>query len=82
MCRALVKIQSRIKGWLTRINYQRDRIICRENAAIMIQKKYRAHFKSSAYRRARKALMTCQANVLARQCRRAFLKMKLDVITC
>ena len=77
---ALVKIQACIKGFLTRIHYQRDRVIARENAALMIQKKWRSHNVARSFKIARRALMRCQANVLARQMRRAYLKMKIDTV--
>lgn len=80
MCRALIKIQAMIKGWLTRIRYLRDKMICRENAVTMIQKKYRSFLTSKSFRKARRALMKCQANVLTRQMTRAFQKMRLDVM--
>ena len=77
---ALVKIQACIKGFLTRIHYQRDRVIARENAALMIQKKWRSHAVSRGFKIARRALMRCQANVLARQMKRAYTKMKIDTV--
>jgi len=77
---ALVKIQACIKGFLTRIHYQRDRVIARENAALMIQKKWRSHNVARSFKIARRALMRCQANVLARQSRRAYTKMKIDTM--
>ena len=80
ICKALVKIQAMIKGWITRIRYQRDLIICRDNAATIIQKKYRSFLTSKSYRVSRKALMRCQANILTRQTNRAFKKMRLDVM--
>ena len=80
MCKALVKIQAMIKGWITRIRYNRDRILVRENAATMLQKKFRSYLTSKSYRDARRAMMRCQANVLTRQISRAYQKMRLDVM--
>lgn len=80
ICTALVKIQANIKGFLTRNHYLRDLILCKENAALMIQKKFRSHRVSRFYRGIRKCISRCQANALARQQRRAYLKMKLDVM--
>jgi len=77
---AMIKIQAGIKGFLTRIHYQRDRILAREKAATVIQKKYRSFDVSKAFRNTRRLVMKLQANVLARQMRRAFLKMKIDTM--
>ena len=76
----MVKIQAAIKGFLTRIHYQRDRIIAREKAATAIQKKFRSYEVSKTFRNTRRLVMKLQANVLTRQMRRAFLKMKIDTM--
>mmetsp|Transcript_19452 Transcript_19452/g.22085 ORF Transcript_19452/g.22085 Transcript_19452/m.22085 type:complete len:743 (-) Transcript_19452:269-2497(-) len=81
-CRALIMVQAHIKGFITKIRYRTQRVIRRFNAAILLQSKWRAHKRRKKFMIAKRALMRCQANVLSRQVRRAFQKMKADTISC
>ena len=47
----------------------------KENAALLIQSRFRAHRQRSQYLRQKESLMKCQALVLTRQMRRAYLEM-------
>lgn len=47
----------------------------------MIQKRFLKFKQARGYRNIRRLVMRLQANVLARQLRRAFLKLKKDTIT-
>eukprot|EP00744_Colponema_vietnamica_P000651 GILI01001143.1.p1 GENE.GILI01001143.1~~GILI01001143.1.p1 ORF type:complete len:753 (+),score=218.18 GILI01001143.1:205-2463(+) len=78
--RALIMVQSHIKGLLQKLRYQRERIIRRETAATRLQSKWRGHHQYDDFTRQKLVLMRCQAHVLARQNHRAYLKMKDDVV--
>jgi hypothetical protein len=62
------------------LKYRANRLIRRESAALSLQSYFRAFARQKVFNKARNALLRCQGNVLARQCRRAFLKMRSDVI--
>jgi vacuolar-type H+-ATPase subunit D/Vma8 len=47
----------------------------KETAALMIQTKFRSYRERKTFLRQKHALMKCQANVLTRQFRRAYLEM-------
>ena len=81
-CRALIMVQARAKSWVTRMRYRSDLVLRKEKAALMLQSKFRAHKAQKFFGIARRALMKCQANILARQVRRAFLKMRNDSQNC
>lgn len=78
---SLRKIQATAKGWLVRKLYQRRRFEVRWQAARLIQKKFREFRKMKKIRSIKKLMMILQANVLARQMRRAYLKLRKDIIT-
>ena len=79
-CAALIKVQSNIKGWLVRNRFVQRKFELRWQAASLIQRRFRKHSTSKFYKRTRKLIMRLQANVLTRQNRRAFLKLKRDAI--
>jgi IQ calmodulin-binding motif len=78
--KALVKIQALVKAWLSRLHYRRDKLLCRDTAAMIIQKRFRAYQNAKNFVHTKRALMKCQANVLTRQIRRSFLKLKIDTV--
>lgn len=80
-CHALVKIQALVKGWFVRKRYRERRFQLRWQAAMIIQRRIRKFKRTKFYRTTRKLIMRLQANVLSRQTRRAFLKLKKDSIT-
>jgi hypothetical protein len=79
-CKALIMIQAAIKGFITRRRYVRNKGVRRENAALKLQSRFRCFKERRKFLKMKKALMHCQANVLARQFRRAFVKMRSDVV--
>jgi len=62
----LVKIQSAIKGFVTRSTYQRKKGMVKEVAALMIQTRFRSYIVRKQFLRQKNALMKAQANVLTR----------------
>jgi hypothetical protein len=79
-CKALLMIQARVKGLITKIRYRKGKVSRTERAATTIQARFRSYQEESKFKKARKALLQCQANVICRQCRRAYLKMKSDTV--
>jgi serine/threonine protein kinase len=90
-CAALVKIQSKfvgligkiglVKGWLIRTRYIHKREEVMQKGAVTIQRKWRNYSTSRFYRKIRRMIMNLQSNVLTRQIRRAYLKLRYDTIT-
>ena len=72
-------IQAQVKGLVTRLRYRRNKVTRKQDAALKIQSKFRAHKERTKFLKIKKAFMKCQANVLSRQFRRAFVKMRKDV---
>jgi hypothetical protein len=62
------------------MRYQKDRQFRRDYAARKIQSRYRAYIARKKYLKIKHAFMKCQANVLTRQQRRAYVKMRSDVL--
>jgi len=79
---AVVLIQAHLRGYLQYVAYWRDREIRRERAAIRMQSAWRGYLCAREYHHARRVIMRCQANVLCRQGRRAYLNYRADVIIC
>eukprot|EP00743_Colponemidia_sp_Colp-15_P000897 GILK01000990.1.p1 GENE.GILK01000990.1~~GILK01000990.1.p1 ORF type:complete len:735 (+),score=112.26 GILK01000990.1:55-2205(+) len=79
--KAVLMMQAHIRGLVYRKQYERNRVVRRNAAAVRLQTVWRTFAEVSEFKRQRALLMRCQANVLARQNRRAFLKMKEDVET-
>ncbi len=73
-------IQAQIKGFVTKMRYKRDRMFRREYAARKIQARFRAYIQRKKFLIIKHAFMKCQGNVLARQQRRAYVKMRSDVL--
>jgi len=80
--RALILIQAHIKGFVTKARYRRRKQKTVEEAVVTIQAIYRGLKQFKKYRIAKKALMRCQANVLTKQFRKAFLNTRENVVTC
>ena len=66
------------KGWITKRNYQHQKEAKKEVSAIKIQSMFRMAKDKKKYKTQRNAIMKAQANVLARQQRRAFKKLQQD----
>ena len=66
------------RGFVTKKRYHSDKVARRDYAVVRIQTAWRVFLVRRAYLRKRKAIMKVQANVLARQQRRAYLKLKQD----
>jgi serine/threonine protein kinase len=79
-CHALIKAQALFRGWYVRKRFLRRRFELRWNAAMIIQRRFKRFKTSKYYRNTRRLVMRLQANVLSRQLRRAFLKLKKDTI--
>ena len=79
--RSVKKIQASVKGWLVRRLYQRKRFEVRWQAAKLIQKKWKDFKGNEVLRNIKKLIQMLQAKVLARQVRRAYLKLKKDTVT-
>lgn len=75
------KIQAATKGWLVRKKYQTRRFQVRWQAAKLIQKKFKDFKNTETLRNLKKLTQLLQSRVLARQIRRAYLKLKKDTIT-
>ena len=78
---------------MTKMRYRKDRLFRREYAARKLQARFRAFITRKKYISKsilsgydyvhigiKRAFMKCQANVLTRQCRRAYLKMRSDIL--
>ena len=68
-----------MKGFITRKRYRRNKVTRKHDSALKIQSRFKAFKERKKYLKVRKAIMKCQGNVLSRQFRRAFLKMREDV---
>ena len=79
--KSVKKIQASVKGWLVRRLYQRKRFEVRWQAAKLIQKKWKEFKGNEVLRNIKKLIQMLQAKVLARQVRRAYLKLKKDTVT-
>ena len=80
-CHSLLKIQAMAKGWIVRRRYKRKRFEVRWHAAETIKRNIKKYRNAKNYRQAKKLIQMLQANVLSRQTRRAYLKLKKDTIT-
>jgi len=78
-CLGLYKIQSHIKGFVTKIRYQRDKVLRKDHAVLKIQSRFRSYMCRKKFLQQKHALMKCQANVLTRQGRRAYLNLRSNV---
>lgn len=78
--RAIINIQRHIRGYLTRKRLRKMDADRRMNAAIRIQKLFRNFKGAKEYRKKRRAVTFMQAQVLGRQTKRGYLKLKQDVI--
>lgn len=78
-CRALILIQAHVKGFVYKRRYQRKRRSNYMNAILKLQSIFRGLKDRRKFRIAKRALMKCQANVLTRQFRTAFLNTKSHV---
>jgi hypothetical protein len=81
-CMAILKLQSWFRGHLTRMKIKKQQYAKKYSAALRIQRMFRNFKNSKKYRFVRKKVTQMQARVLARQTRRAFLKLRVDTITC
>ncbi|KAL0228175.1 hypothetical protein RCL1_004318 [Eukaryota sp. TZLM3-RCL] len=75
-----VKIQAAIRGWLGYTKFWRERARIREEAVLKIQKVFRGSRVRREYTAVVDAVKKVQANVLARQTRRAFFAYKCKVV--
>lgn len=80
--KCIILLQANIRGWLTSLRYWRERAARRLKSAITVQRVWRGWKSLKWYHIARSSLMRCQANVLARQGRRAYLKYRADMVKC
>jgi hypothetical protein len=78
--RSMITMQKYVRGMMARISYKRMIQTRRDVAATKIQKLFRNYKNAKRYRHMRKKVTFLQANVLARQTRRAYLKLKQDVV--
>ena len=62
------------------MRYRKDKVFRKDYAARRIQSRFRSYQARKIFLRQKHAIMKCQANVLTRQYRRAYLKMRSDVI--
>ena len=60
---------------MTRTKYVKTKGTRKQNAALMIQSRFRAYVQRKRFLTQKNALMKCQALVLTRQMRRAYLEM-------
>lgn len=72
----LVKIQAHIKGKLTRNRYKNAKVMRKDQAATMIQARWRAYVVRKGYLHKYKCIQRMQANILTRNYRRVFLDMR------
>ena len=79
--RSIVTIQKHIRGIMARIKYKKALRRRRDQAATKIQKLFRNYKNAKKYRHMRKKVMFLQANVLSRQIRRSYFRLKQDVIS-
>lgn len=77
---AAVMIQHQIKGFIARMRYKNDRATRRHHAAVKLQKFFRNLRNSKEYRKKRRLVLFLQAQVLSRQTRRSYHKLRGDVI--
>lgn len=74
----LVKIQSLARGFVQKRRFKVNKTMLRQRAILTIQSAFRGFLQRRKYKQQRSAIMKCQANVLARQQRRAYLRLKQD----
>lgn len=74
----LVKIQSLARGYVQKRRYTIDKSKIRNHSILKIQSVFRGFLQRRKYKRKRDALMKCQANVLARQQKRAYARLKQE----
>jgi len=79
---AAVVIQARVRAFLVSSHYKIARAIRRERAALRIQAGLASFRVRKDFMMKKLALMKCQGNVLCRQLRRAYLKLRKDSILC
>lgn len=79
--RSIVNIQRRVRGFLSRKRLRQMELNKRNTAATKIQKLFRNFKGAKEYRRKRRAVTLMQAQVLGRQTRRAYIKLRQDVVT-
>lgn len=77
--RAVVMIQTHMRRNLSYRRVQKIKSDKRNQAAVRIQKMFRNYQSSKEYRHLRKAVTFMQAQVLGRQTKRSYLKLKADV---
>ncbi|KAL0241421.1 hypothetical protein GEMRC1_006656 [Eukaryota sp. GEM-RC1] len=77
---AAVKIQAAIRGWLGYTKFWKERARLREDAVLKIQKVFRGSRVRKVYNDVVESIKKVQANVLARQTRRAFLSYREKVV--
>ena len=79
-CKSLLMLQAHAKGFVGRLRYRRDKVLRRDQAALRIQSRFRAFKCRKVFLQQKAAIQRCQALVLSRQYRRAYLKMRSDVL--
>jgi len=78
----VTQIQAHIKGYLVHKNFWQKWGMRRHNSALKIQSTFRSFAASSAYSASMSSLKKCQANILRRTGRAAYVSFRLDVIQC
>ena len=69
-----------IRGYLAFTRYRRLRDSRRHDGARAIQSNYRGYNDRKDYENTRACMLKCQANVVARQCRRSYLRFKYSIV--
>merc|ERR1711988_1583152 len=78
----VVQIQAHIKGHLVHKNFWKMWGQRRRDAAIRIQASFRGFVNNSSFQTALSSLKKCQANILRRTGRAAYISFRQDVVQC
>jgi len=79
---AAVAIQAKARSFMISKKYKKSRIERRTKSASKIQATFKAFLQRRKFMTQKRALMKCQGNVLCRQIRRAYVKLRKDTVSC